>query len=129
VPSDVQEAILIHRDGTFLGRYPLLSPSPVDWSAQARALLDMMNSVGASLASAPHALRDLQFEDTTLHLEIGEQLILVTVIVGRVRPSLVRRLRAFLEDLELNYRDALAHWEGRPEGFVGLDRFLRRIVV
>lgn len=128
VSSRIQEAILIHRDGTFLGRYPLVSRSPVEWAAQARALLDMMNAVGASFSARPEGLQDLEFEGVTLHLDIGGRLILVSVVEGRVRPALARRLRQFLEDLEVEYHATLATWAGRPEGFDDLDRILRHLV-
>ena len=125
----MQEAILIHRDGTFLGRYPLFSPTSVEWAAQARALLDMMDALGMSFSSAPEGLHDLEFEGTTLHLEVGEHLILATVVDGRVRRSLARRLRDFLENLEMNYHTVLANWAGRYETFEGLDSLLRGLVV
>ena len=128
VSSGIREAILIHRDGTFLGRHPLVNPSPVDWAAQARALIDLMDAVGASFDSAPEQLRDLQFEDLTLHLEVGDQLILVSIVEGRVRPALARRVRACLVDVEMNFHAALASWDGRPERFAGIDRMLRGLV-
>ncbi len=128
VSSGVTEAILLHRDGTFLARYPLLAPSPVEWAAQARALLDMMAAVDASFGPGTGGLRELEFGDTTLRVDVSPQLVLVTIVSGRVRPALVRRLADLLVDLELNYRTALANWKGRAEDLVGVDKFLRGLV-
>ncbi len=123
--SGVTEAILLHRDGTFLARYPLLAPTSVEWAAQARALLDMMAAVDASFGSDSGGLHELEFGDTTLRVAVSPRLVLVAVVQGRVRPALVRRLGDLLEDLELNYRTALSNWRGRPEDLAGVDVFLR----
>lgn len=126
--SGVTEAILLHRDGTFLARYPLLAANSVAWAAQARALLDMMAAVDASFGSEKGGLHELEFGETTLRVDVGPRLVLVTVVQGRVRPSLVRRLAVLLEDLELNYRSALAAWRGHSEDLAGVDTFLRGLV-
>jgi hypothetical protein len=128
VSSGISEALLIHRDGTFLARYPLLVPSAGDWVAQARALIEMMNRVNASLGPGPSELQELTFGDTALRLELSAHLVLMAVVAGPVRPALVRRLRGVLEDLEMNYHAALTAWTGRPADLVGVDAFLRHLV-
>lgn len=124
----IEEAILIHRDGTFLCRYPQRTTTEIDWVTQARALLDMMDALGTTFDSAADALADLRFGDTTLHFTVGGSLLLVTVIRGRVGGSLARRLTSFLEELELAHWSVLGHWSGRPEALEVARDDLRRLV-
>ena len=128
VSSRVVEAILIHRDGTFLARCPLVARDAKDWAAHARALLELMETVNTSFGSASNELRELTFGDTTLRIEVSPHLVLAVVVRGRVRPGLVRRLRAALDDVEFDYHAALAGWTGRPEALAGVGAFLQRLV-
>lgn len=124
----IEEVILLQRDGTFLGRYPLVSAGGADWAAKARALLGMVNALGTSLDSGAEQRQEIAFGDTTIHFTVGTGLILVSVVQGRMKRSLARKLESFLEDLELIYRDALRDGEARPEAFVGVTDRLRHVV-
>lgn len=126
--SRIAEAVLIHRDGTFLARYPPMTPDAGDWAAHARALLEMMETVNASFGSRSNELRELTFGEATLRIEVSPHLVLAAVVLGRVHPALVRQLRAVLDDLELNYHGPLARWTGRPQDLAGVASFLRPLV-
>ena len=125
----IEEAILVHRDGTFLSRYPLLATTGVDWAAQAQSLFDVMDAVGASFHAGPGDLRDLQFDTGTLHFTVGHVLILVTLVQGRPGAFLRRRLMNFLEDLEERYEVALSRGRVRPEDLPEIGVYLRHLVV
>jgi len=124
----IEEAILIHRDGTFLGRYPLATTGEIDWSVKAPGLIRAMDAMGKSLELAAPELRELRFEDVTVRFTVGKALILVSVVRGRVRRPLAEQMQAFVGDLEAAYGSVLAGWDGDPSGFRGVDAHLKRLV-
>ncbi|MEM2869513.1 MAG: hypothetical protein QW379_03710 [Thermoplasmata archaeon] len=119
VPTRFEHIFLIHQDGRLVYQYTGGSMRPLSSSSVSGMLLVIQDFIRDAFKTEGGALRRLEHGELNVLIEAGRSLYLaVTFPSGETEPPGLREtMRRVLREIEAEYGEALANWDGRePDG-------------
>ncbi len=108
----IEEAFLVHKSGCLIGHHTLEENVQVDYDLTVGMLTAIQAFVKDTFGQGQFSLKNLEFENKNIMIELGENFYLAIVYLGKATTKMKYKAEEVMKDIEVEFGEIGDDWDG-----------------